>query len=149
MNEKEKSLLRTYFQAFLRWLYCQNYMMAERFTDEEICNYFFQTLRHPYWFKCFMKLYNFEAMCFIYDYCCNYKDQADNFKELIPVYSLLTMDFSMTKDVVDKRMPTTRQVNYLNVLNKGKYISMAEISLMGEEEMSVSIDMLKRGVEVE
>lgn len=149
MSEKQISLLRTYFQSFLRWLFCQNYMMAEKFTDEEICNYFFQTLRHPYWFKCYMKEFNFETMCFIYDYCSHYKDQADNFKELIPIHSKLVMDFSITRDVADKKMPTSRQVGYLNILNKGKFVSMSEIALMGEEEMSVTIDFLKRGVVIE
>ena len=57
-----RQCLREYIQSFVVWLYTQNSDFAESLTHEEIINYFLEDLRHPLWFRLFLKVDPFNVI---------------------------------------------------------------------------------------
>lgn len=57
-----RQCLREYIQSYVGWLYAQNPDFAETLTHEEIVNYFLENVRHPIWFRLFLKVDPFNVI---------------------------------------------------------------------------------------
>lgn len=57
-----RTCLKEYIQSYVNWLYAQNEDFSNTLTHEEIVNYFLNELRHPLWFRLFLKADSFNLI---------------------------------------------------------------------------------------
>lgn len=77
--KKTDVMIKNYLQSYLSWMTKQNPVFSSTLTPDEISNYFFHSIVHPYWFVKLMEKQTFKLLILIDNYFRKYMGSADLF----------------------------------------------------------------------
>ena len=110
-----RQCLREYIQSFMIWLYTQNPDFSNLLSQEEIVNYFLEDLRHPLWFRLFLKVDPFNVIVRVDSEIRKYIHHAYELEGSYFIYISPSKDANYTSLELKELYPRAniQQINYI------------------------------------